>query len=848
MFHPVAMIHLKIFIGLVICCSVNGSLYTEYISGRSLYRPSMENKPIMGTDAITKKKLLDVLFVVDISRAATITDLKNFIIHTTRVLELEATKAKIGVLSIPLNGAKQIKLKEGMDHKIFINLVKQRLTTEQQLFDLNNVPKLIPIKMSVAEGGRADAKKIVIIVAASFPSLSAVKSDLISLKNKGYIFFIVGLTQNSVASIPDLKSLVKDPKTDHLQLDAYRLLTTDKINEAIIKACGRDPCLPNLCTNRGECVSTALPPGYKCNCPVGRKGTLCQLKDKCNPNPCNGGICVDPPNDPKVDCTCLAGRTGDFCEKLTCTSNYCKNNGKCNDISGKPICKCVTRFLPPRCEKSRPNPCNPTTCKNGATCKPSLDWRSQTCRPCKAGFTGRHCETPVVKTYCQLNPTICQNNGKCSDWGTTNNFMCDCSGTKCGGKKCQMCQRTALNSCSPNPCKGDCVCQLSNTHESGYKCISPSGLLGKDCSLGRPAIQCLPTSISIALSAQTINGYQQGQSNVLLIVGPQYNHPTACSMTRDASGNYQTTIPLSGCGSSSVNGNSGITEVSNSVWLKSVNTAFDFPIPIFKFTCRYELNDYKVVTSLKPGLAVAQTISSKNSLRPTVTLCKSASCPQACPASLKVSDRAIYTVGQKIHLELALGQLISQVSASEVTSVHQLTISCSSVPNVGTQIILVSAGCLTNSPKFPIELRRSGISDKACVSIKVPVIKTCSEIYIRAHLQSCASSARELCPDRSSYSCATQTGKRKRRNTDEDGGTILIGPLVIVNGSRGLASVELYMNNKHSNVSVDKIVLQDDFETSAFPAVGTTMLWIILIVVVGLSLGLVLRLLSLRRW
>lgn len=934
-FHPVKMLDLRIYVGLIICCSVQGSLYQDEISGRSLYRPSLQNKPVMGIDDITKEKKLDIVFVVDVSKAADINALKNFIIYTTKVLELEPAKTKVAVVPIPHKSTTKITLNEGTDHAAFKALVNSRLVTEQALFDLNNVPKYITLCLTPSNGGRNDAKKVIIMVAASFPSFAVVKNDLLKMKTNGYKFFVVGVSQNSVPAQASLESLVQNAKTDYLHVDNYNLLTTEKINEALIKAFGRDPCLPNLCNNKGKCVPIKTSPGYECQCPLGWKGTLCSQKDRCNPNPCNGGVCLDLPNQVKVNCTCIGGRRGNLCEKLSCTKYYCKNGGTCSDLTGKPICKCeipytpptcetvlqnpcsantclnggtcsITQewkaqcscplpflppncttsmsspctpttclnggtcylsnwkpqclcpvpFLPPDCSTSIPSPCTPTTCLNGGTCHPSRDWKSFTCA-CAAMFKGNRCQTLVVKppvpTFCQKNPAICQNKGKCMDWGTTSSFKCDCSATNCLGDKCQICKPRSASPCSPSPCKGDCSCQVSNTHDYGYRCVSPSGLLGRNCEFDKPSVRCEPTTISISISQQAVQYFQQGQPGSVLIVGPTFNYPAPCSVTGDSSGNYIVTIPLNGCGSTSTNGASGITEVSNAMWIKSNDIAFSIPIPIFKFTCQYGYDDYKVVTSLKPGLAIAQTISSKISLRPTVVLCKSPFCPQTCPTGLTVANQAVYTVGQSIHLELALGHLSPQsqpISVPDVTSVKQLILSCSSYSNPGKDLVLVSGGCLTNSPKFPIKLQRSGLSEKACVSIKVPMIKPCSEIYIRATLQSCTQSNRRVCPDGTSYTCNTQTTGRKRRSVDdEDTGSVVIGPLLIVNGSRGSASVELYFNELATNVSVDKIFLKANYDSSSiFPAVGTTILWIILIVVVGLSLGLVLRLLSLRRW
>ena len=72
--------------------------------------------------------------------------------------------------------------------------------------------------------------------------------------------------------------------------------------------------------------------GFKCLCPVGFSGKLCDepINGCYGPNPCiNGGQCMDKSGSFK--CRCPNGYAGKFCEYNPdeCASNPCKNNGVC---------------------------------------------------------------------------------------------------------------------------------------------------------------------------------------------------------------------------------------------------------------------------------------------------------------------------------------------------------------------------------------------------------------------------------------------------------------------------------------------------------------------------------------
>ena len=97
--------------------------------------------------------------------------------------------------------------------------------------------------------------------------------------------------------------------------------------------------------------------------------------------------------------------------------------------------------------------------------------------------------------------------------------------------------------CSPNPCKGDCRCELSCKHEDGYMCISPSGLLGKNCDIRKlfccsanlvlqqiltqilfltaaPIITCAFNQITVDISKAFFDAYNTDSTNSYFYVSP----------------------------------------------------------------------------------------------------------------------------------------------------------------------------------------------------------------------------------------------------------------------------------------------------------------------------------------
>ncbi|XP_048590386.1 uncharacterized protein LOC116613550 [Nematostella vectensis] len=137
-----------------------------------------------------------------------------------------------------------------------------------------------------------------------------------------------------------------------------------------------DPCVPNPCLNEGRCLK--VPDGeydiYRCECPKGYNGKICQdglppasnekvtRQGVCEPNPCkNQGTCKETGDeeDP-YECDCLPEWKGDNCEYYVddpCFPNPCLNGGKCKHGTMNETfrCICPKGFEGLNCEKSMTN-------------------------------------------------------------------------------------------------------------------------------------------------------------------------------------------------------------------------------------------------------------------------------------------------------------------------------------------------------------------------------------------------------------------------------------------------------------------------------------------------------------
>uniref|UniRef100_A0A8C5HHB5 Neurogenic locus notch homolog protein 1 n=1 Tax=Gouania willdenowi TaxID=441366 RepID=A0A8C5HHB5_GOUWI len=228
-------------------------------------------------------------------------------------------------------------------------------------------------------------------------------------------------------------------------------------------------CVNSPCRNGGTCELESLHT-YKCRCPPGWSGKLCDQANPCASNPCsNGGQCSA--IDSHYICTCTPFFSGKTCKQDVneCESNPspCKNAGVCINEVGGYRCQCPQEYTGMHCE-SRYLPCTPSPCLNGGTCIQKGDTTYEC--SCVPGFSGKNCNHNTDD--CPGHE--CQNGGTCVDG--VNTYNCQCKPEFTG----QLCTED-VDECQlmPNACQNGGTCH--NTYGS-YQCVCVNGWTGDDCS------------------------------------------------------------------------------------------------------------------------------------------------------------------------------------------------------------------------------------------------------------------------------------------------------------------------------------------------------------------------------
>uniref|UniRef100_A0A8C6ULA4 Neurogenic locus notch homolog protein 1 n=1 Tax=Neogobius melanostomus TaxID=47308 RepID=A0A8C6ULA4_9GOBI len=228
-------------------------------------------------------------------------------------------------------------------------------------------------------------------------------------------------------------------------------------------------CINSPCRNGATCELETLDT-YKCRCPPGWSGTLCQHPDPCASNPCaNGGQCSA--IESHYICSCSPFFSGQTCKQdineCGAKSPPCKNGGICFNEVGGYRCQCPLEYTGKHCE-TRYLPCNPSPCLNGGTCLQKGD-TSYECS-CVPGFTGKNCNINID----DCPDHECQNGGTCVDG--VNTYNCQCKPEFTG----QLCTDD-VDECQlmPNACQNGGTCH--NTYGS-FQCVCVNGWTGDDCS------------------------------------------------------------------------------------------------------------------------------------------------------------------------------------------------------------------------------------------------------------------------------------------------------------------------------------------------------------------------------
>ena len=223
-----------------------------------------------------------------------------------------------------------------------------------------------------------------------------------------------------------------------------------------------DECASNPCLNGALC--TDLINGFRCLCPAGFDGPLCQTNlDDCFSQPClNGGTCQDEPS--AFSCLCPKGWAGLTCDLNVndCESSPC-HRGQCLDLVNGFRCQCEPGYTGLLCQ-AQVDECAARPCQFGGTC---VDHVNGYACECPHGTTGRNCEFNVNE--CWSNP--CRNGGTCHD--LVGQYRCQCA-RGFSGRHCE----TDLDDCLSGPCANGGTCL---DKPDGFKCFCPKGFFGARC-------------------------------------------------------------------------------------------------------------------------------------------------------------------------------------------------------------------------------------------------------------------------------------------------------------------------------------------------------------------------------
>nr|BAF56475.1 VC70-like protein-2 [Halocynthia roretzi] len=398
-------------------------------------------------------------------------------------------------------------------------------------------------------------------------------------------------------------------------------------------------------------------------------------------------------------------------------------------------------------------------------------------------------------SYCLNHQNPCKNGGTCVDFG--NSFQCQCVLGGCTGLTCNYCPPPPNPTlpprpevCTPNPCRGDCYCTPSCKHSLGYYCKSEAGYLGKNCTIPPPMLVCEADRIVITVSELFVQEYDQGLQNSYIVVGPDNAaYGQSCQVKSASRGRYEVTIPLpfTKCGTVSSVSRDPATAGSrmaytNQMWFNRnlQSSSFDMRLPIIKFQCIYRW-EYKITTSLVPIVPKPILIEDEVYRRPSISLCKVRACPASCPSKFLVSDSAIYTVGEMIHVTMTLD------AGSMVTGIDYLYLSCSSTPSTTDAVEIVRGGCGTRSG-LPCEITQSASSHIVCVSFQTPRSLSCQKFYIHGRLNDCNRGEVQTCQSDSSVRTCPTSRKRRSVEMSEE---ISMGPIYILAGSQGIAHLKI---------------------------------------------------------
>nr|CAB3262481.1 uncharacterized protein LOC100179854 [Phallusia mammillata] len=426
------------------------------------------------------------------------------------------------------------------------------------------------------------------------------------------------------------------------------------------------------------------------------------------------------------------------------------------------------------------DPCYPDPCNGQGDCLTATNG-SHLC-VCRGPYLGANCEEPMFDSFCDANPGICNNDGFCVD-GPRGSYNCECP-ENCHGFHCEECEDSLLEdyqACMPNPCQNGCFCVPSCRHADGYICQSSNGYFGKHCDIPLPRVDCGSEEIVITVSKAFVAEFDNGLNNTIVYVSPRTKPEMQNCKAFLIGDEYVTTIqvPFTSCSmETSVDEKDGVLVVSNAVWLgRETQKSLSTSVPAISFDCKYERN-YAVVSSLNPEMdGMRLHIRSSGYFNASAQMCKSnEQCSKSCPERFLVHDRAIYTVGETIHIKMKVQKHFYTVSNRTTVILLDAKLACND-----HEVSLVKRGCRT--AVLPTTISMDKQVDSVCLSFQTPRMHGCETFFMKAILRIAENRHLQECDDGHGLEYVERETRRAQTHfKSQNAEHIEVGPIMIQNG------------------------------------------------------------------
>eukprot|EP00794_Sanderia_malayensis_P011918 gene11918-13152_t len=280
-------------------------------------------------------------------------------------------------------------------------------------------------------------------VNSAFQDTTMVESSLVNSSAYKLASVTSSFSYNRTTFLHDYSTARTPTRTEHsIVVTSIAATTSSFAVSSTASSIVYDPCSPNPCMRGAACSITTFP-NFRCACPIGYGGTVCErLECQCQ----NKGRCVRDNTAEPYRCLCQVGFNGTLCETQAgdCRTNNCSGHGQCDLRLEGYVCNCQAGYYGEQCQNYS-NICIQNMCGRGiCVLNGNATGGGFTC-VCPQGYQGRFCE--FDHNECAIN--LCQNGGTCRE-DAINSYTCYCPSWS-NGTNCEFLLATAMLTSTRSP-------------------------------------------------------------------------------------------------------------------------------------------------------------------------------------------------------------------------------------------------------------------------------------------------------------------------------------------------------------------------------------------------------------